>query len=277
MLYLYAYDPAFRAKYAPKKFLVVSADTGDEHPESDDYCDYVTEFCREQGIPFVHITPDLGFHSESWQSLRGFYNLKHTVGSKAFPKTCTDRLKIQVIYKYLEHWIGQNYGVPVGQKHGFYRFMAKHGRVRVMVGIAKGEEKRVADPAKDPQRWKRDCIETVYPLIDLGLDRAGCQQYIRSTGHPVPWPSNCILCPFMSEVELVWLYRFRRADFDDWVRIERNKLIKNEHMGDRNLGVWGKKLLPEVLEGAIAKFGHMTDEELQEYKFSHGHCVASKY
>jgi hypothetical protein len=255
----------------------VSSDTGDEHRESDLYCDYVKKFCQQYEIEFVHITPDLGFHAESWQSLRGFYNLKSTVGSKAFPKTCTDRLKIQPIYKYLESWIGANYGVQTGHKHGFYRFMARHGRVRVLVGIAKGEEKRVADPNKETHRWKRDCIETVYPLIDLGLDRVGCQQYIRSTGHPVPPPSNCRLCPFMSEIELLWLFRFLPEDYYDWVRIEQNKINKNRHMGDRNLGVFGKKLLPEVLEGVIAKHGHMTDAELQEHKFSHGHCVASRY
>lgn len=82
--------------------------------------------------------------------------------------------------------------------------------------------------------------------------------------------------PFLSEQELVWLYRRYQADYEEWVAIEAAKLEKHRHLGDRNLGVWGNKTLPEVLEQALAKYGHMTDEELDDYKFNHG-CVMSKY
>ena len=61
------------------------------------------------------------------------------------------------------------------------------------------------------------------------------------------------------------------------MNIEQTKLNANLHMGDRNLGVWGKKTLPEVLQKAVEKFGHMSPGELDEYKMSHGHCVMSKY
>lgn len=43
------------------------------------------------------------------------------------------------------------------------------------------------------------------------------------------------------------------------------------------MGVWGTKTLPEVLETAISKYGHFSDDELNDYKMSHGHCVKSKY
>ena len=101
---------------------------------------------------------------------------------------------------------------------------------------------------------------------------------MRSVGEPVPPPSNCILCPFMGEVELLWLHRFMPDHLEDWVRIEKNKMDKWAHLGpDKNLGVWGKKTLPEVLAQAIDKHGHMSDADLEEYKMSHGHCVSSKY
>ena len=82
----------------------------------------------------------------------------------------------------------------------------------------------------------------------------------------------------MNEVELVHLYRFHRTDYEEWVQIEANKIQANLHMGEKNLGIWGKTdLLPEKLVEAMEKHGHMSDEELIEYKMSHGHCVASKY
>jgi len=277
LLYKYVYDQGFRSKYAPNDFLVIMSDTGDEHRDTYSHVENIKKFCGKNKIEFVHLTSDMGYHYDSWQSLRGFYNLKNTVGSKAFPKTCTDKLKIQPIYKFLEDWLHKKYGVDKGRKKAFLRFAERYGKIKMMIGIASGEEKRMADPSKDSMKWRKKSINHIYPLVDLGLDRKGCQEYISSTGNQVPVPSNCILCPFMNEIELLWLYRFHPEDYQDWVRIEENKLKANEDKGNKNLGVWGRKFLPEKLNEAVAKYGYMTDEELKEYKMSHGHCVMSKY
>lgn len=37
------------------------------------------------------------------------------------------------------------------------------------------------------------------------------------------------------------------------------------------------RLLPEVLAAALAKYGHLSAEELDAHKMSHGHCVSSRY
>ena len=294
------YDKEFRQKYAPNRLLVVTAETNDENPKTYETLVETKELCLKHGIEFVHITPEMGFHSEKWPGLREFYNRTKTVGSKMFPKTCTVRLKIDPIYKYIESYLGERYGVRVGLKKGYGAFTAKYGKIRMMVGLAQGEEKRVAKPeAFIKEAWRRDSITTVYPLIDLGYGRAECQKYIISVGFNLPVPSNCRLCPFMNEQELVWMHRFMPSDLEDWIRIERNKIDNNRHMdsvpekdknGDpkldkngnvklvnKNYGVWGVKLLPEVLVGALAKFGHLTDDELWEHKMSHGHCVSSSW
>lgn len=278
LLYKYVYDTEFRAEYAPGRFLVVCSDTGDEHLETYQHIAEVKVFCREHRLEFHHLTTDKGYHKGDWTSLRGFYNAKKTVGSKAFPKTCTDKLKLVPIYNFLEEWLGKEYGVAVGRKKGFYEYAKKYGKLRVIIGIAAGEEKRVG--GIDSTIWRERTVEKVYPLITLGMDRKKCQDYISEVGHKVPVPSNCILCPFVSEQELVWLYRNQPNDFNDWVRIEQNKLDNNTHLPkDRNLGVWGKagKNLRHILEEALEKFGHWTLNELNDYKMSHGHCVASKY
>ena len=277
LLYKYLHDPEFKERYAPDDFLVIMSDTGDEHPRTYAHVEQMQHLCRLQNVKFFLIRADQGYHPTSWQSLRGFYNTKKAVGSKAFPKTCTDNLKLVPIYKFLEFWISTHFGLSHGRKKGLYEFAAEHGKIRMLIGIAKGEERRQADPEKEPKKWKRETISVEYPLVDLGMDRAACQEYLRSIDVAVPPPSNCMLCPFMSEIELLWLFRFFPKDYEDWVRIEQNKIDANLHKGEKNLGVWGKKLLPEVLEKAQEKFGHMTDEQLEEYKMSHGHCVASKY
>lgn len=277
----YFYDADFRAKYAPEDFLVIMSDTGDEHASTYKHVIEVQQQCKERGIKFVFITEDRGYHG-AWGNLRSQMRRTNTIFSKAFPKSCTDKLKIVPIYKYLDDYIFETYqGMPhSGRKAAIKAFAEKYGKIDVLIGISKGEEKRVADPAKAAKlpKWQQVALNKVYPLIDLGLDRQGCQDYIRSTGHTVPTPSNCVLCPWANEIELLYLYRFHRTDYEEWVELERNKLDANKHMGEKNLGVWGSRApIPEWLKAAEKKHGHMSDEELSEYKMSHGHCVASKY
>ena len=278
LLYLYAFDHrGFRTRYAPKRFLVLMADTGDEHAETYAHVEHTRVFCQGREIEFHHIALGMDYHPRLWaRGLRAFYREKQTVGSKAFRKWCTDNLKLVPLYRFLETWVGREYRVATGHKHGLYAFARRHGKIRMLLGIAKGEERRVSD-GEDDAPWMRDCVERVYPLIDLGMDRARCQAYIRSLGLPVPVPSNCKLCPYRSEVELLWLYRFHPADYQEWVELEAAKLRRFASRGDRNLGVFGRRSLPEVLDGAIEEYGHLSDTELEQHRMTHGHCVASKY
>jgi len=274
-------DAWFREKYAPEDLLVIISDTGDEHQETYDHVDQMLRRARERGVETAWLRPAMGFHSEKWQSLRGFYRRTNTIGSKAFPKTCTDKLKLVPIYRYLSEYVAAKYSPPSTGKR--YRgkqplvdFAAAFGKIRVMLGIAAGEESRVADEDKLP-KWMQLSIERSYPLIDVGWDRSDCIAFMQGNVFGVPIPSNCMLCPYMNLAELLWLYRFHPKDYDEWVELEANKIAANKHKGDKNLGVWGKKLLPEVLREAIEKHGHMTDEELWDYKMTHGHNVRSKY
>jgi 3'-phosphoadenosine 5'-phosphosulfate sulfotransferase (PAPS reductase)/FAD synthetase len=279
LLYKYAFDADFRAKYAPGRFLVIMAATLDEHPATNAHIKATEQFCDEHNIEFVYITPDIGYHGGKWQGYRQFLRATNTCGSKAFRKTCTDNLKIKPIYRFLEQWIARAFCLNHNaRKQGFYEFVRKgHGKIKMLIGIAKGEESRCGEAV---EKWQRETVERVYPLIDLGLDRQGCQDYIASVNKPVPPPSNCMLCPFMSEIELLWLFNNFPADYAEWVTLEQNKINRFRGEGlpdDKNLGVWGKKLLPQKLEEAKARYAHMTPAAINEYKMSHGHCVKSKY
>ena len=272
-------DSEFRNKYVRGKLIVVTANTKNEHDNTYHYLEYYKNILQENNISFYLLDPSK-YASSSWSGgLIEFYKSKNAVGSKAFPKTCTDHLKIRPIYKFLEYYIHKIYETKsYGRKSAFYEFQKDHGKVRVLLGIAKGEEKRASQNGDSPFQWFNECIEKVYPLIELGLNRQNCQDYISKCGYKIPFPSNCILCPFMSLQELLYLFRYDRDNFDLWVLLESNKIQNNLHKGDKNLGVWGTtKLLPEMIEIAIEKYGHMTKEELIEYKMSHGHCVKSKY
>lgn len=274
---MYLNQGDFRRKYAPNQFLVLQSDTDDEHDHTYAHMHETRKLCDKHGVHYVIIDPTSGFHSGHWsKGLIGAQKATKTIGSKAFPKTCTDNLKIRPIYRYLEHFIGGRFGLEVGRKKAFIEYSKRFGKIKMLIGIAKGEEGRMADPSTYP-KWMQRSIEVVYPLIELGLDRQACQDYLKSVGAEVPFPSNCKRCPYMSLQELLWLYRFYPKDYREWVEMEEEKINNNRHMGDKNLGVWGRRRLPEMLQEAHEKYGHYSDLQLIEYKFSHGHCVKSKY
>lgn len=280
ILYKIIYDDAFRLHYIKGDFIVVMADTGNEHDETNRHTVAVKKLCESRKIPFYFITGDMGYTSQSWsKGLVEFYAAGNRIGSKAFPKTCTDNLKIKPIYNFLEEYVHRIYHThKYGRKRAIKEFADEYGKIDVILGIAAGEERRASSNEESPAPWMRYAINKVYPLLDLKMDRQACQDYIKKVGHIVPPPSNCILCPFMSYQELLYMHRTMYFWYERWVELEANKIKANSHIDPkRNLGVWGTKLLPEALKIAEEKYGHLTIEELKEYKMSHGHCVKSKY
>ncbi len=296
ILFKLVLDDEFRAKYiAPDgKLLVLMADTHTEHNETYQYLDEVIiPFCKEHNIDFLKIDNTMGYHGDTWQSLTGQWeNNKPTIGSMAYNKTCTHNLKLVPQFKYVEQWLSRNYSRIVNKKNkeNYKQFVRFYGKIRWLVGIAKGEEKRVAKPNPNPKKdiWRQQSIEMQYPLIDFGLNRQACQDYIKSIGKPIPIPSNCLYCPFSAtHMELLWLERYYPDNFLDWVKHEQKKLDAWEGI-DKNLGVCARVhrtgehkgqafTLLDLLKEAKEKYGDISNEQLWEYKLSHGHCVGSTY
>ena len=271
------HDDDFRKKYIVGNLIVVSADTKNEHDHTNDYTRYLKKILFDNDISFFHLSPEKYANGNWKKGLVEFYRRKGGVGSKAFPKQCTDNLKIRPIYRFLEEYVHRKFQTKqYGRKKAFYEYFHQYGQIRVLLGIAAGEERRVSE--ETGIKWFDTCIERVYPLIEEGMDRKACQEVIARYGYKVPYPSNCKLCPFMSLQELLYLYRYYPEDYQILVSLEATKLEKYKNKGKKNLGVWGtEKTVPEMLEVALEKYGHWTREELEEYKFSHGHCNMSKY
>jgi hypothetical protein len=141
-------------------------------------------------------------------------------------------------------------------------------------------------------KWKQKYVQFCYPLVEQGWDRASAQKIIKEH-HPylIP-PSNCMICFFQSNEEIVWLERNYPEEFAEWVELENSKLTAEKWLSKKkNMGVYGNITLTQKLEqaqnsinkswldGALAdkKIGEWTDDELWEYKLSHGHCVKSVY
>lgn len=268
-------DPDFYAEHIKGDLVIVGSDTGNEHPHTYDTVREVQKLCCGKGIPFYWVTADMGFHSESWKSLTHQYQKNRTIGSARFMQVCTDNLKIKVVDNFVEQYIKDRYGVVGNRKRAYYNFREKFGKIRLILGFSFEESSRTSKGAKLDPVWKKNAVDRYYPLIEDGTTRQDCIDYLEAIGLTV-FPSNCMLCFYQSDQEVLWLYRNYVGVFNGWVKMERDKLDKYAGV-ENNFGVFGKGTLLDKLAKAQEKYGHLTDEELNEYKYSHGHCIKSKY
>lgn len=298
LLLLYLFNPDFRKRFASGDFLVVMSNTGDEHDHTYAWVETTKSLCAKHKVPFFFLTKDMGYHIPSWPDLitpqlREQGEFKPTLVQLG-TKTCTMQLKLGPIYKFLDEWINDKYGYgfPVNEKsrgcrkRAIKRFGEENGKIRILIGFAAGEESRAENSLKLERKqheseqdsfWRH--IERSFPLIDLGLDREACQELIASHGFNV-LPSNCMRCPYMSPEELLWLHIHHPGKFEEWERIERNKLDRFRGT-EKNHGVFNtKEPLAAKLEKVKAKYAHMPHTELlmflNDWKMNHG-CGSGGY
>ncbi len=297
LLLLYVSDSEFRKTYAPRGLVVVMADTGDEHPYTTEHVAWTKVFCEKNGIPFFHLTSDLGYHIKSWPDLitpqlRDSEDQYAATLVQRGGKTCTMNLKISPIYKWLDEYLNERFGygytIQEGRgcrKQALLRFGFEQGKIRMLIGYAKGEERRMQkSKALQDLQWQRggywQHISREYPLIDLGWDREKCQAYIKDQLGSEVMPSNCMRCPYMSDEELLWLYLNHRDKFQEWVVIE-NKKLERGRAHEKNYGIFRtEETLAQRVERIQGKYAGLGTESLsrllEEKKRTRG-CGAGAY
>ncbi|MEQ8882647.1 MAG: phosphoadenosine phosphosulfate reductase family protein [Cytophagales bacterium] len=280
------HDQEFRNNYLKGKLLVLFSDTLNEHPHTYQYLNYIQKICKTNHIEFTWLKPEMGYHPDSWSGgLEGHYQKYNVIISKAMRrKSCSSALKIQPIYNYLSEYVNKEflYGLSQPkQKIALKDYAIRYGKIRVLIGISSEEASRRIKEGSF-SKWMDIAIEKRYPLVDIKYGRSDCQKYIRRSDYQVPYPSNCIMCPFASRKDILWLHRNHPEQLRQWFRHEQNKLSKFRDQqalrGQNNHTVFGHDLtLDDILQEAINEFGHLTNSELSHDKFSHGHCVQTSY
>jgi len=279
-------DQTFYDRHVKGDLVIVGSDTGNEHPHTYQAIHHIKELCNGR-FGFFWLTPDMGFHPITWQSLTYQYKLNSRCGSAAFPQTCTDNLKVKVVDNFVEWYIGRMYlNIELPQfvnrkyvgsnKKNYHQFYENHGKIRLILGFADQEESRTKNGNKFDPVWKKKVIERYYPLIEDKTDRQQAIDYNEANIEMKIFPSNCMICFYSSDQEILWLYRNYPQVFYEWVDIEKKKLEKSADK-EKNYGVYGKITLQQKLEKAEKLYGHWSDDQLTEYKYSHGHCIKSRY
>jgi hypothetical protein len=92
-----------------------------------------------------------------------------------------------------------------------YKLRPLHKKMRELAGLAKGEradgvavECQLGISADEIYRmkpsqdaWRRHS----FPLIDLGMTRGHCLEWMSNAGYPKPPRSACVFCPYLSDAE----------------------------------------------------------------------------
>lgn len=182
-------------------FADVGADS--ENPDTVDYVhEHTLPFAERHDIDLRIIRWDRrGGHLTLYQYLHEMKRdipipVSFGVGGPSNRK-CTNRFKID----------------PVARVHRKLGASAEQPG-RLGIGFTVDELQRVRTDAKHP--WQ----QPTYPLIDLGLTAADCEQVVIDAGLPKPPRSACWFCPFLPQIRWVETRRQRPELFDRAVRLE---------------------------------------------------------
>jgi hypothetical protein len=96
------------------------------------------------------------------------------------------------------------------------KLMKEHGAKRCTqwIGISTDEAHRMK-PSPDPR------FTNVWPLIDSGMSRQQCLEWMASYGYPKPPRSACVYCPYHSNEEWARIKREEPESFEAAVQYER--------------------------------------------------------
>lgn len=144
------------------------------------------------------------------------YTLDPTGKKGHMQRVCTYDYKVRQLIK-AQRRIGQ---VRRGQKIV---------SVSSWIGISTDEAARMK-PSREP--W----VEHRWPLIELGMSRQDCLDWMRTNGFPTPPRSACVFCPFHSDREWMRLRDEEPSEFAVAVQFEQD-LQRTKAQTDNMRGV----------------------------------------
>jgi 3'-phosphoadenosine 5'-phosphosulfate sulfotransferase (PAPS reductase)/FAD synthetase len=208
-------------------FLFANVGHDSEHPDTLTYLNEVARpFAQAHGIELVELHRTMLRGPNRGQAVTLYQHLTRP-GSRSIPipvrmtngapgtRSCTADYKIQVVARELRR-----------------RGATPTRPATVALGISTDELER-ARPGTDPRTLVQ---HRVYPLLDLGMNRADCAQVISTAGLPVPPKSACWFCPFHDHETWRRLKRRTPGLFARACQLETTLNQRRHHLGRDN--VW---------------------------------------
>jgi hypothetical protein len=309
LMHLAHHDAAFRERFIGRTYVVAIAATLSEKPATNEHIERLRTIAAARGVLFFYLTPDLGFHTGNWRlGVNGARAATSTIGSVAFPSTCSVSTKIAPFYKWLASFVAERYATRHRDYRALLEFAERYGKIRVQLGFSAEETHRFSsvpdaqtafafsglpDKAKDPL-YRIASVEKVYPLAELGLTREVCVAGLERLGEFVPDASMCDSCHWKSPEQMLAMSVLRPDSWSAWVEAEERKLtawadddfrrarqkqftpaaqFKNHGVAGRGRfvdGRWQAVTLRDTLADAQRRFAHLTRADLELIDRTHG-------
>ncbi len=170
---------------------IVFADTGAELPETYGHIERFAEWVEQFDLKVTRLHPHEYPRLYKWK-IEGRTLVEFCVGQRWVPmwtrRLCRTEWKLRPLRRY-----AREIGVE-----------------RALLGIDAGEAHRSKGQAR--------------PLVEMGIDRAGCMKVIEDAGIDVPVRSGCWLCPFRRNAQWRALWEDHRDLYEQAMAIEENSL-----------------------------------------------------
>lgn len=171
---------------------MIFADPGAELPETIENAAEIQAACHNRGVDFIRVTntrsrstgnifTDLMQPNPTarWAAPPLFIRDEH--GDGFTNRQCTGDFKVDPIMKALRAMAG------IGRRRKF----PDGPVVEQWLGISADEAQR-----QKTSRWP--WLVMRHPLVDLKLNRAACEEWLKTNGYRVPVKSACFFCPYQS-------------------------------------------------------------------------------
>lgn len=244
----------------PMPTAAIFADTQDETAATYGTLDYLLK----QPLPFPLLVRSKGRLSEAATKLRlskrsgNYYTrpslpvfVRNSVTGKIsrVPRHCTQDYKIEVVRRAVKELLGfrRTPRTPVGV---------------MWLGISLDEIERMKD-SRVP--W----LTNHYPLVDKGMTREGCKDWLRAHGHPIPTQSACYYCPFHSDAHWILLREQQPLEFQKAVEFDRQ--LREVTQGLANYSLKGDR----YLHRSCVPLGQVEFKPKERHGFQEeceGHC-----
>jgi len=213
--------------------LAVFSDTGNEPFWVYKQVDYLRRRLDSVGIPLYigkkkdskGITVDLQEKVFSRFASMPLFTRKGNNGSIGqLRRQCTNEYKIEPGEQACRKWMVEK-GYAYIRKGGAMVVHRKY-KVNMLFGFTTDESDR---SIRTSPAWQ----DSKYPLLERGMSRNDCHQWLLEHELPVPMKSSCIVCPYHSNAH--WQYFKENApelfeeacQFDEWLRTADNEAYPN--------------------------------------------------
>jgi len=181
-------EMAIRGRLTPPD-IVLTADPGMEHAATYDHIASMHERLNSAGIaafivPGPNLYNDLVNLKSSGKSRIDnppYWVEKENGGRGRLLQKCTAVYKIAPMDRFLRKWMEENRGISQSSKRIGANVVEK------WIGLAADEKRRISLP-------QQKYIFFRYPLIEAGITKEDCLDYLKTFNVPVPPPSVCVAC-----------------------------------------------------------------------------------